>query len=104
MKLKSDSKGNNVLSRRDFVKSSSAVVGSLMASQFPLSASAYFSSDETIKVGLIGCGGRGTGAALQALSTKTNVKLVAMADAFRDRLRESTGIDDSALRDTGGGL
>jgi predicted dehydrogenase len=39
-----------------------------------------------IKVALIGCGGRGTGAAMQALLTKQNVKLVAMADAFRDRL------------------
>ncbi|MFC0184637.1 Gfo/Idh/MocA family protein [Pseudarcicella hirudinis] len=35
---------------------------------------------------LIGCGGRGTGAVLQALSTKQNVKLVAMADVFKDRL------------------
>jgi predicted dehydrogenase len=38
---------------------------------------------------MIGCGGRGTGAAMQALSTKQNVKLVAMADAFRDRLDQS---------------
>ncbi len=45
--------------------------------------------DDTIKVALIGCGGRGTGAAAQALSTKQNVKIVAMADAFRDRLEDS---------------
>ncbi len=60
-----------------------------MASQFPLSASAYYGVDDSIKVGLIGCGGRGTGAALQALSTTQNVQLIAMADAFRDRLDES---------------
>ena len=49
----------------------------------------YFSgADDVIKVALIGCGGRGTGAAMQALLTKQNVKLVAMADAFRDRLDE----------------
>ncbi|NNE46070.1 MAG: Gfo/Idh/MocA family oxidoreductase [Rhodothermales bacterium] len=77
------------VSRRDFVKGSAAVVGSLMASRFPLSANAYYSSDDAIRVGLIGCGGRGTGAALQALSSGQNVKLVAMADAFRDRLDES---------------
>jgi predicted dehydrogenase len=77
------------VSRRDFVKGSAAVVGSLMASRFPLSASAFYSSDDTIRVGVIGCGGRGTGAAMQAISSGQNVKLVAMADAFRDRLDES---------------
>ncbi len=77
------------VSRRDFVKGSAAVVGSLMASRFPLSASAYYSADDAIRVGVIGCGGRGTGAAMQALSCGQNVKLVAMADAFRDRLDES---------------
>ena len=52
-----------------------------------LSKANYFSgSDNVIKIALIGCGGRGTGAAGQALLTKQNVKLVAMADAFRDRL------------------
>ena len=52
-----------------------------------MSNAGYFQSvDDTIKVAVIGCGGRGTGAAMQALSTKQNVKLVAMADAFRDRL------------------
>jgi len=68
---------------------SAAVVGSVVASQFPLSANAYYSTDDVIRVGLIGCGGRGTGAASQALQTDQNVKLVAMADAFRDRLDDS---------------
>jgi predicted dehydrogenase len=55
-----------------------------------MSNAGYFNSvDDTIKIALIGCGGRGTGAAMQALSTKQNVKLVAMADAFRDRLDDS---------------
>ncbi len=54
-----------------------------------VSNAGYFTSvDDTIKVAVIGCGGRGTGAAMQALLTKQNVKLVAMADAFRDRLDE----------------
>lgn len=44
------------------------------------------SVQDTIKVALIGCGGRGTGAAMQALLSKQNVTLVAMADAFQDRL------------------
>lgn len=57
----------------------------------PLASQAgYFQSvDDTIRIGMIGCGGRATGAAMQALSTKQNVKLVAMADAFRDRLDSS---------------
>ena len=73
--------------RREFVKQTSLVAGSLMA--LPLVSNANFfntSVDDTIKVALVGCGGRGTGAAMQALLTKQNVKLVAMADAFRDRL------------------
>ena len=52
---------------------------------------------DAIRVGLIGCGGRGTGAAVQAPSTTADVRLVAMADAFRDRVEESyrtlTGTD-----------
>ncbi len=49
-------------------------------------ANFFSGADDVIKVALVGCGGRGTGAAMQALATKQNVKLVAMADAFRDRL------------------
>jgi predicted dehydrogenase len=51
---------------------------------------AYAAEDNTIKVALIGCGGRGTGAASQALSVKNGpIKLVAMADVFEDRLARS---------------
>ena len=76
--------------RRDFMKAgSAAVVGSVVASSFPLSANAFYSSDDVIKIGIIGCGGRGTGATVQALSTKENIKLVAMADVFSDRLEDS---------------
>lgn len=51
-----------------------------------IEARARVFGDDVIRIGLIGCGGRGTGAAAQALLTKQNVKLVAMADAFRDNL------------------
>ncbi|MDX1428869.1 MAG: Gfo/Idh/MocA family oxidoreductase [Rhodothermales bacterium] len=82
-------KGRSGVNRRDFVKSgSAAVVGSLLAGRYPLSASAYYGVDDSIKVGLIGCGGRGTGAAVQALSSGQNVRLVAMADAFGDKIDE----------------
>lgn len=78
------------MDRRKFVKSSvAATAGGILLSHLPVGASAYVAGNETLKVAVIGCGGRGTGAADQALSVKQDVKLVAMADAFRDRLDES---------------
>jgi predicted dehydrogenase len=77
------------VSRRDFVKTSAAVVGSLMASQLPHTANAFYPSDDVINIGVIGCGGRGTGAAVQALSSGQNVRLIAMADAFADQVESS---------------
>ncbi len=74
--------------RRDFLKTSALLAGGAMLSTFPL-AGAFAAGKDTIKIALIGCGGRGTGAAFQALETKQNVKLVAMADAFQDRLDSS---------------
>ena len=77
---------DNKSTRRGFVKQTSLLAGGLIAAPL-LSKANYFSgADDVIKVALIGCGGRGTGAARQALLSKQNVKLVAMADAFRDRL------------------
>ena len=79
------------INRRNFVKSSAALAGGVLLNPLPVSASAFVAGAETLKVAVIGCGGRGTGAAAQALSVKEDVKLVAMADAFRDRLDESYG-------------
>ncbi|MGQ0633480.1 MAG: Gfo/Idh/MocA family protein [Planctomycetaceae bacterium] len=69
--------------RREFLKASSAVaVGAgVLGSLTPLHG-AFAAGDDTIRVGLVGCGQRGTGAAAQALSTQGNVKLVAVGDAF----------------------
>lgn len=75
--------------RRDFLKTSAALTGGAFLAGLPLGSLGHSSVDDTIKVALVGCGGRGTGAAMQALLTKQNVKLVAMADAFRDRLDEA---------------
>src|SRR6476619_7565520 len=73
-------------SRREFVKQTTLLAGGLMAAPLLSNANYFSGSDDVIKIALVGCGGRGTGAAMQALLTKQNVKLVAMADAFRDRL------------------
>jgi myo-inositol 2-dehydrogenase/D-chiro-inositol 1-dehydrogenase len=74
--------------RRDFLKTSSVVaLGTTALGTLGLNSSVYASGDDTIKIGLVGCGGRGTGAATQALSTNGNVKLVAVGDAFEDNAR-----------------
>ena len=76
--------------RRQFLKTSGAVLASgAIAASLPLEISAYPAGDDLLRVGLIGCGGRGTGAASEALQADKNVKLVAMADAFSDRLEGS---------------
>src|SRR5258705_6183008 len=75
-------------SRREFLGTSSvAVAGSLAALAAPRNVHA--AGSEELKVGLIGCGGRGSGAASQALKADSKVKLWAMADAFEDRLELS---------------
>lgn len=78
----------NTQVRRDFLKTSAVIAGATVLSTAPL-AGAFASGNDEITIALIGCGGRGTGAAMQALSTKQNIKLVAMVDAFQDRLDES---------------
>ena len=77
--------------RRDFLKAtvSTVAAGGLFSAAAPLSAATFAGGDDVLKVGLIGCGGRGTGAAAQALKADRNVKLTAMGDAFEDRLQES---------------
>ena len=77
---------NNFSSRRDFVKQTGMLAGGLMAAPLLSRANFFSGADDTIRIALVGCGGRGTGAAMQALLSKQNVKLVAMCDAFRDNL------------------
>src|SRR5258708_23949803 len=86
--MNQQSSANNT-GRRDFVKKSSVIAAGVLATPLLSRANFFSGADNTIKVALIGCGGRGTGAAVQALSTKQNVQLVAMADAFRGRLDAS---------------
>ncbi len=77
--------------RRTFVKESTATALAAAAAAAPLNlvTNAHAAGSDTLRIGLIGCGGRGTGAAEQALNADKNTKLVAMADAFQDRLDES---------------
>lgn len=82
--------GKTAPNRRTFIKASSALMatGATMVGTLPLARAAHAYGSDTIKIGLVGCGGRGTGAAAQAMNTKGGeVKLVAMADAFGDRVQ-----------------
>ena len=77
------------LKRRFFIKSSSLVAGGLVLPSFNINRMANSANNKKLKVSVVGCGGRGTGAAVQALRADENVELVAMADAFKDRLEKS---------------
>ena len=81
---------NNDASRRNFLKTTSAAAtaGALLGSLNAVQA-AHVSYDETVRIGMIGCGGRCTGAADQAMNTEGPTKLIAMCDAFEDRLQGS---------------
>lgn len=79
-------------SRRDFLKSSStAALGAGLLANLPISARAFADGDDTLKVGVIGCGGRGSGAAEQALLPEGNVKLTALGDVYPDKVEALHG-------------
>src|SRR5947209_11414 len=79
----------NVTSRREFIKTTSriAAASALAGVAIP---NVHAAGSSELKIALIGCGGRGTGAAANALATKSGpIKLVAMADVFESRLNSS---------------
>ena len=74
--------------RRDFLKTSTkAAAATALVGAF--ARPGYTAENNTIKIALVGCGGRGSGAAEQALSTQGPTKLIAMADVFPNRLETS---------------
>jgi predicted dehydrogenase len=79
-----------VASRREFLKNTGRVAAaSALAAAVPR---VHAAEDNTIQLALVGCGGRGTGAAANALSVQNGpIKLVAMADVFENRLKASYG-------------
>ncbi|MCO6458344.1 MAG: Gfo/Idh/MocA family oxidoreductase [Pirellulaceae bacterium] len=94
-KPKTDRQAATTDSRRNFIKTSSMLLaGGAALGTLGIARSAHAFGSDTIRIGLVGCGGRGTGAAVQALNSVAklqngDVKLVAMADAFGDRLQAS---------------
>ncbi|HVY69023.1 MAG TPA: Gfo/Idh/MocA family oxidoreductase [Verrucomicrobiae bacterium] len=75
--------------RREFLKTSTAALGGVVAANLSLMPRLAAQTDKTLKVGLIGCGGRGSGAASQALHADKNVELTAMGDVFENQLQNS---------------
>src|SRR5436190_16907862 len=79
---------SDLITRRDFVKAGTAVTASLAA--ISCAAPVHVAGQEaTLKIGLVGCGGRGTGAAENCLTSSPNVQLTAMGDMFADRIKGS---------------
>jgi len=74
------------LSRRDFIKTSAAVS---LAALGPGTSGIFAAGSDKIRIGLIGCGSRGTDAAINCLEAAEGVELVAMADLFQDKLDSS---------------
>src|SRR5680860_1881778 len=76
--------------RRTFIKTTgAATIYSAAALNMGFANPLFSGSKNTLKVGLVGCGGRGTGAASQAISADPDTVLYAMADIFEDRLNSS---------------
>lgn len=78
------------VSRREFLHTGSAALAAAAVATYGVPIFAQPDAD-IIKIGLVGCGGRGTGAAVNALSVDPHVRLVALADTFGDRLEASLG-------------
>ena len=81
MKLDKDT-----MTRRRFLKTSTQVTA---LAGFSIATQAYGANSDRIRVGLVGCGGRGTGAARDALMAGPNIELVAMCDIFKAKVRNS---------------
>jgi len=79
--------GKSNASRREFLQSSAIIAAGAATAQLGVASNAHAAGSDVIKVGLVGCGGRGTGAAEQSINSSTNVKLYAMGDLFEDHLQ-----------------
>ncbi|MFM7846529.1 MAG: Gfo/Idh/MocA family protein [Planctomycetota bacterium] len=80
-------------SRRDFLKTSTAaVVGGAVVAEMTRPTTVHAAGSDILKVGLIGCGGRGLGAAVNAMNAEDNVRLTALGDAFSDQVEHARGV------------
>ncbi len=75
------------LTRRNFLKTSATAAAATTLGTLNLARSAHAAGSDTLRVGMIGCGGRNAGAAIQALTADPGARLVAMCDIFLDRVQ-----------------
>jgi predicted dehydrogenase len=73
----------NSFTRRDFIKTTAAAG---LAAAIPGNLGLFAQGSDTIRVGVIGCGGRGTGAAVDCMTSSPGVEIVALFDPFQDRI------------------
>ena len=85
MKTRSDSN----VTRREFLKSSTTAAAAVSLGTLDIARSAYAAGSDILKVGMIGCGGRNTGAGFQAMNADKGARLVAMCDIFMDRVKNA---------------
>ncbi len=76
-------------SRRSFLKKSSTLAAASLAAPYIALSPNTYANSQTLKVGLVGCGGRGTGAAREALKADKNVVLTAIGDVFEKPIEGS---------------
>ncbi|MFH1883299.1 MAG: Gfo/Idh/MocA family oxidoreductase [Planctomycetota bacterium] len=78
--------------RRDFLKASTVAASAAVSGALGINRSVFAAGSDTIRVGMVGCGGRNSGAAAQALTADPGARLVAMCDIFMDRVKEKRSI------------
>ncbi|HEY7158341.1 MAG TPA: twin-arginine translocation signal domain-containing protein, partial [Gemmataceae bacterium] len=78
---------NRSANRRDFLKTATAATGAAVLSNLSLTPAVHAAGSDQIKVGLVGCGGRGSGAAENVLSAAPGVRIVAVGDVFPEPLK-----------------
>ena len=90
-------KNKNGVTRRKFIKTSAALS---LAALAPVGSFGYAAGSDKIRVGLIGCGNRGTGAARDCINSSEGIEVVAMGDLFIDQLEKSLAkLKDSPFAD-----
>lgn len=73
--------------RRSFLKTTTAAISAMAIASLDVERFAHAAGNDIIRVGMIGCGGRNSGAAVQALKADPGARLVAMCDIFMDRVK-----------------
>ncbi len=85
--------------RRDFLKHSAAAASAAAAGTQFIAKNAYAAGSDTLRVGMIGCGGRNKGAAAEALTADSGARLVAMCDIFMDRVKDKRAQLKAQMKD-----